>query len=150
VSSANSASGAAVALPKLPKEPLATDADFIANFESRKLTGWNHLFYLRVIYVYLKQLGRREGVKKAMAELEKFQKEGYHLTLTYFWIQMVDLAIATESQQTSFSDLIEANRDLKNEDLWLRYYSKQIIDGKAQSEMVLPDKQPLPSLVIKK
>lgn len=47
-----------------------------------------HQALLRVIYVYLVRFGRRKGVDRICDGLKALQKEGFNLTLTYFWLQV--------------------------------------------------------------
>jgi hypothetical protein len=56
----------------------------------KKLPSWGHEVKLRIIYVMLIVLGRqRGGVDKILSLLESIEKSGFHLTINYFWIQMV-------------------------------------------------------------
>lgn len=50
---------------------------------------------LRVIFLYLTTLGRARGKDKVLAELKRHEGAGFHLTINYFWIQMVDFARAS-------------------------------------------------------
>ena len=91
--------------------------------------------------------------------MKAFQKEGFHFTLTYFWIQLVWHAMAsagvatnTENEKAEmfpFSELLRKSCQLANDKLPLQYYSEKLLyqSGRAEKEMVLPDKKPLPSVV---
>jgi hypothetical protein len=82
--------------------PLATalgppydDTDFLTRFEGGQLDRWNHECLLRVIFLYLTTLGRARGKDKVLAELKRHEGAGFHLTINFFWIQMVDFARAS-------------------------------------------------------
>lgn len=92
----------------------------------------------------------------------------FHVTMTYFWIQMVDFAIrstnypvdekasANDSQATllpnvdgkSFAGFLRSNPHLANGNLWAEYYKKEtIMSPEAKDALVFPDKAPLPQIV---
>ncbi|GAQ85950.1 GTP-binding ADP-ribosylation factor [Klebsormidium nitens] len=71
------------------------DADFLARFEGGQLDRWNHECLIRVIFLYLITLGRAQGKEKILTELRRHEGSGFHMTINYFWIQMVDFARAT-------------------------------------------------------
>jgi ADP-ribosylation factor protein 1 len=52
------------AVDALPKAAPNSDEEFIQQFEDKKLNRWNHECFLRVIFIYLNKLGRKEGVNK--------------------------------------------------------------------------------------
>ncbi|CAF0859602.1 unnamed protein product [Adineta steineri] len=128
----------------------------IAKFESCTLTCWSHKIHLHITWLYLTRDGRRIGVNKIFDNMKNFLQSNqispivkFHFTLTYFWIQMVDLAIAKNSKDLNFKEFIEKNSHLLNENLFLDYYKKKTIldNPAAQEQMVLPDIKPLPTLV---
>lgn len=100
------------------------------------------------------------GVNRVFDAMKSFQKEGFHMTLTYFWIQMVWHAMASSgitpthqvqaeaADAVAFNDFVAKSGHLKNEKLPLQYYSEKLLyqSGKADKEMVLPDKKSLPTL----
>ena len=55
---------------------LREDEEFISQFENNTLTSWSQENFIRVIWSYLKILGRREGLKKIFIELERHQGSG--------------------------------------------------------------------------
>lgn len=132
------------------------DDEFLKRFESCTLTSWSHKTHLRVTWLYLIRDGRRTGVNKIFNGIKNFmqncsivQKTSFHFTMTYFWIQMIDLAIAKSPKNIDFEEFIRLNHDLLNEELFLEYYKKETMLNNpiAAQEMVLPDIKPLPSLV---
>jgi len=122
-----------------------SDADFIDAFESDALSGWGHEYFIRVIFCYLNTLPRRAALDKCFSEFARVQGNGYHLTLTYFWIQLVELKRAGCA---TFTELWAKHKgELGNMLLWREYYSDEVIDDPASaSEMRLPDKKQISSL----
>ena len=133
------------------------DDEFLGQFESCTLTSWSHKTHLRMAWLYLTRHGRRDGVKKIFDGIKKFidqsevsRKTTFHFTMTYFWIQMIDLAIATHPKETNFDEFIRVNPHLMNGGLFLDYYKKETMlnNPTARAEFVLPDVKPLPTLVV--
>ena len=95
-----------------------------------------------MIYLYLSKEGRRIGAKKVFEGVEKVAKSSYHTTKTYFWIQMVDLALnSMKTKPASFKEFLAANPHLNSEKLILHYYKEgTLYSPQAAKEMVLPDK----------
>jgi len=95
----------------------------------------------------------------------------FHLTMTYFWIQMIHFGIrsmpptissnagttstapASEPNLPSpddFARFLLINPYVVDGNLWADYYTKDVLmSPKAKGEMVLPDKKPLPNLVVR-
>eukprot|EP01112_Ceratiomyxa_fruticulosa_P008993 TRINITY_DN2339_c0_g3_i2.p1 TRINITY_DN2339_c0_g3~~TRINITY_DN2339_c0_g3_i2.p1 ORF type:complete len:546 (-),score=82.30 TRINITY_DN2339_c0_g3_i2:154-1791(-) len=79
-----------------------SDDEFLHKFSDYTLQSWDHKAHLRIGWLYLTKYGRREGSKKIFTGIENFiakspipRKTTFHFTMTYFWVQMVDLAIAS-------------------------------------------------------
>ena len=134
-----------------------SDDEFLQQFESCTLTSWSHKTHLRMAWLYLTRHGRRDGVKKIFDGIKHFidhsqvsRKTTFHFTMTYFWIQMVDLAIAKSEKGMTFEEFMHANPHLMNGGLFLEYYKKETMlnNPTARSEFVLPDVKPLPTLVV--
>ncbi|CAF3691283.1 unnamed protein product [Rotaria socialis] len=132
------------------------DDEFLRSFESYTLKSWPHKSHLRMVWLYLTRDGRRTGVNKIFDGLKNFiensaivKKTTFHFTMTYFWIQMIDLAIAQSPKQIYFEEFLRLNSHLLHEDLFLEYYKKETMlnNPNARKEMVLPDIKPLPSLI---
>eukprot|EP01102_Stenamoeba_stenopodia_P003944 TRINITY_DN1407_c0_g1_i1.p1 TRINITY_DN1407_c0_g1~~TRINITY_DN1407_c0_g1_i1.p1 ORF type:complete len:497 (-),score=121.96 TRINITY_DN1407_c0_g1_i1:116-1606(-) len=137
-----------IVIPATSSSPVEdSDELFLSKFENKTLDRWNHHCLLRVIWSYLARDGRRKVVNTIFSSLQEFQKQGFHYSLTYFWIQLVEYYTALTGAK-SFSELISAANDLKDEQLYLKYYKKAtIMSSQAQSQMVLPDLKPFPSIV---
>ena len=133
------------------------DDEFLKQFESCSLTNWSHKTHLRMAWLYLTRDGRRAGVNKIFDGIKNFiqnsptaRKTTFHFTMTYFWIQMIDLAIAQSPKGINFEEFLRMNSHLLNGGLFLEYYKKETMLNNpiARQEMVLPDIKPLPSLVM--
>jgi len=90
--------------------PTSTTPQFIQHFESndKQLQNtWNHVDKLRLIHAMLVRDGRRPAIKYLHNALEQWHKttgnarDIYHCTVAYFWMQMVDFALATDKQEKS-------------------------------------------------
>lgn len=143
-------------LERPPDIVIEDDDEFIQQFESCTLTNWSHKTHLRMAWLYLTRDGRRTGVKKIFDGIKNFidkspvaRKTTFHFTMTYFWIQMIDLAIAQSPSNISFEEFLQINPHLLNGGLFLTYYKKETMLNNpiARQEMVLPDIKPLPTLV---
>jgi hypothetical protein len=91
-----------------------------------------------------------DGIKKFIDNSQVSRKTTFHFTMTYFWIQMVDLAIAMGQKDVTFDELIQLNPHSMNGGLFLEYYKEETMlnNPKARGEFVLPDVKPLPTLVV--
>lgn len=132
------------------------DNDFLNGFESCTLTSWSHKTHLRMAWLYLTRNDRRLAVNKIFDGIKRFietsplaRKTTFHFTMTYFWIQMIDLAIAQCPKGMSFEEFLNQNSHLMNGGLFLEYYKKETLLNNpiARQEMVLPDIKPLPTMV---
>ncbi|GMH42772.1 hypothetical protein BSKO_10691 [Bryopsis sp. KO-2023] len=137
-----------------------TDAEFLALFENGELKKWNQECMLRVVWIYLKQLGRAKAVDVILNQLKRHEgQESFHLTITFFWIQMVSWILALDRKWESFHAFEKAQgyaQDLFKEFVidktyFLKYYKQKTIFSKeAQYGFVLPDKRQLPNVVKEK
>jgi len=139
-----------------------SDDVFLHAFETDALNKWSHECYIRVVFLYLVSLGRKEAVDKIFDVFQKRFKHDFHCTITYFWIQMVNFALekclhsqskkssseTIKPSELSFATLVISHSELLNQSLYLEYYAvSQIQDPKAATEMVLPSIKTLPSLL---
>jgi len=127
--------------------------------------AWSHLLSMYIIWHYLVRIGRKDGVKRILKGHEKFlssKKHGvgvFHMTITYFWIQIVDFCLRSSPPITpkeSLSDELDeflsfyhSHEYLTNDELFLQYYSVKSIfhEPNTMTEFTLPDIKPLPSIV---
>lgn len=143
-----------------------TDTQFLEYFFANKLRSWGHESMLRLIYLLLQRSGRTsKTVREIFEVLRTFQKDGFHVTITYFWIQLITYAIEVCKQdvmvavfnvdnsearllQLSFMEFILQPHcaELRDSHLYLRYYSQSCIDS-GNYDFQMPDRQQLPSTV---
>jgi hypothetical protein len=107
-----------------------------------------------------------DGIRHYISTSKQTNGRTFHVTMTYFWIHMVDFAIrssvpivdekANDSQVTlapltdgpSFARFLVLNPHLANGNLWADYYNKDtMMSPQAKNELVLPDKSPLPQII---
>ncbi|KAK0240867.1 ADP-ribosylation factor [Armillaria nabsnona] len=149
--------------------------EFIAQFLSAKLSTWDHYTHIRIAYVILTTYGRQKGKDMIFNGIENFIARSpiasgrtYHVTMTYFWIQLVHLGIrnlppsgASNASEITLVDSVEPspedfirfllmNTHLLVGNLWTAFYSKDtMMSPEAKAGVVLPDKKPLPNLVVR-
>lgn len=133
------------------------DEEFLEKLIQFKLESWDHRTHLRIAWLYLNKYGRREGMKLIFSGISNFirnsertRKTTFHETMTYFWVHMVHYAIvATYNPTKDFKGFLFSNPQLSDGGLFLEYYSKEVMlrDRLARTQVVLPDKKPLPSIV---
>jgi hypothetical protein len=81
-----------------PSAPI-TDSEWLEKFETRKLPSWGHEMRLKLIWLRLSRLERREAVEVLFEELRQFEGAGHSVTVAYFWIHMVALCRAKASSK---------------------------------------------------
>ncbi|KAJ7143809.1 ADP-ribosylation factor family-domain-containing protein [Mycena epipterygia] len=166
----------------LRAESDSSPEEFLRQFETINLPAWDHYAHIRITYLLLTTYGRQkgknmifDGIEKYIAQSEQTRSQTFHVTMTYFWIQIVHFGIrsmapvpaldsASTSDKSSMRTLVEddakpgddfarflpLNPVVADGSLWADYYSKEVImspEGKAG--MVFPDKKPLPNLVVR-
>ncbi|CAE6456350.1 unnamed protein product [Rhizoctonia solani] len=139
-------------------------AEFLEAFNAISLPSWDHYTHIRIAYTILYTYGRQKGKTMIFDGIEKYIKTStqttgrtFHITMTYFWIQIVHFGMqnmptedvqATYGGNENFCRFLLLNPYVADGNLWADYYSKDVImTPNAKVNMVLPDKQPLPSLV---
>jgi len=149
--------------------------EFIAQFHSLSLPAWDHYTHIRIAFVLLSTYGRQkgkdmifEGIEKYIAQSPQTRGRTFHVTMTYFWVQIVHLGIrnlniatltpSNSSYSLASSDVLPdqfpafllLNPYVADGNLWADYYSKEVMMSPvAKAGMVLPDRKSLPNLVIR-
>ncbi|KAJ7111168.1 ADP-ribosylation factor [Mycena crocata] len=146
--------------------------EFLRQFGAFSLPAWDHYTHIRVAYLLLTIYGRQkgkdmifDGIEKYIAQSEQTRGRTFHVTMTYFWIQMVHFGIQSmpppvldsssdgSTVQTlvgedEFARFLLLNPFVADGNLWTEYYSKEVImSPEAKASLVLPDRKPLPNLV---
>ncbi|KAF8218306.1 ADP-ribosylation factor family-domain-containing protein [Mycena galopus ATCC 62051] len=169
---------------RLPSWLIRAESDspaalFLRQFETINLPAWDHYTHIRIAYLLLTEYGRQKGKDKIFEGIERYiqqseQTKGrtFHVTMTYFWIQIVHFGIRstpplihsdTDSDLGSgslqpddspdlddFPRFLLLNPYVADGNLWAEYYSKDaMMSVEAKQGPVLPDIKPLPNLVIR-
>ncbi|PRP77388.1 ADP-ribosylation factor [Planoprotostelium fungivorum] len=145
-----------ITIPTSPSDALSDD-EFIRQLEDCTLESWDHKTHLRIPYVYLNRLGRRNGIKRVRESIQNYiansgkTNKTWHETMTYFWVQMVDYARGGDFgvKYASFEEFLDRHRYLMDGGLFLHYYTKEtmLLNKSAREEFTLPDVMPLPSIM---
>lgn len=126
---------------------------FLASVRHGAMSNWGHEAYLRVVFELLLLLGRRQGKDVIFEHLGAVEKANFHLTLAYFWIQMVQLHLLRLGVDVANPTPLEKRprlsdlKDVHDSFLYREYYSEEALFGpssKAATEFVLPDKKQFP------
>ncbi|KAJ6447800.1 ADP-ribosylation factor, partial [Mycena vulgaris] len=142
---------------------------FLRQFETINLPAWDHYTRIRVIYSMLTTSSRQKGRDMILQGIEKYSvlsEQPFHVTMTYFWIQVVHFSICgmppvaevgsdseslsdkSEGCDTGFVRFLLLSPFVADEDLWTEYYSRDVMmSPKARARMVLPNRRRLPNLV---
>ncbi|KAF7298732.1 ADP-ribosylation factor [Mycena indigotica] len=81
---------------------------FLKQFADIKLPSWDHYTHIRLAYPILSIHGRQkgkniifDGIENYVSKSPQAKTRAFHLTMTYFWIQMVHWAIERVRIQTT-------------------------------------------------
>lgn len=147
-----------------------SDEEFLSSLHDATLPDFSHKTHLRIAFLLLQRHPRRTAVQLVMDSIEQFiarrnaadhgpLRKTFHLTLTYFWLQFVHLAMSMGAlqegddalqasfQRLRFERLLASHRYLLDGALCLRYYSRDLLfqNPEARVAFLPPDIQPLPS-----
>ena len=114
------------------------DDVFLGALRDYSLDSWDHYTHLRLAWILLGRHGRKEGMRQIFEAIKNFiensdrTKRGsgrgttFHVTMTYFWVNMVDFAMKSSTNPTDdFKGFLLTNPVLVNGGLFLHYYSKK-------------------------
>ncbi|KAJ6471873.1 ADP-ribosylation factor [Mycena sanguinolenta] len=80
----------------------STAEEFLQQFETLTLPAWDHYTHIRIAYLLLVIHGRQkgknmifDGLQKYIAQSDQTRGKTFHITMTYFWIQMVHFGISS-------------------------------------------------------
>ncbi|KAG6840114.1 hypothetical protein C0991_008904 [Blastosporella zonata] len=150
---------------------------FISQFHSLSLPAWDHYTHIRIAFLLLTTYGRQkgkdmvfEGIERYITESPQARGRTFHVTMTYFWIQVVHLGIRNmlpsndlKTNETmlpsnitgmaspeQFALFLALNPYVADGNLWADYYSNDVMmSPAAKGTMLLPNKKPLPNLVVR-
>lgn len=129
--------------------PISTAEKMVAAFMDCSLPReeWDHGMHLVIGLYMVAQYG-----KKAYPEMKKgllkyngcFQNEGYHETMTQFWIWAIKKYRGDEKGDIHWTqetlDGIIFDDDLTHRNLWTRYYTKEVMmSEKAKKTWIQPN-----------
>ncbi|KAJ4349618.1 uncharacterized protein N0V89_008234 [Didymosphaeria variabile] len=144
----------------------------VQKFYTLDLPSWDHYTHLRLAYILLLKFGRRQGKDKIFEGFKlyidksgKIHGKSFHMTMTYFWVQMVHLGIASmgvnvdlhtlkaegtekDPRLDDFRRFLMVNQYLVDGQLWADYYSKEhLMSSEAKEGVVFPDIKGLPDVL---
>jgi hypothetical protein len=138
--------------------PFTDDAEInelVRRFESCEINpaDFRHYQHLTVALWYVREFPYEIASEKTRAGIRKLAaahgKDGYHETITLFWLMAVREFVATADAAESISDL--ANRLVSTYDKTLiaEYYSAELLASpEAKAQSVPSDLKPLPWLCL--
>ena len=98
-----------------------------------------------------------DGLEKYIKTSPQTTGRTFHVTMTYFWIQIVHFGMQSmpiemptkdQGENDGFSRFLLLNPYVVDGSLWGDYYTKGVImTPEAKEQMALPDKKPLPNLI---
>jgi len=130
-----------------------TDAEFVRAFEIRQLKDahFGHRDHLRMAWWYLQDRSLKDAVARTQEAIRSFARDHahiyrYHATLTELWVRLI-AAHRDGHPFSTFGDFIDANGELLDKKLPLRFYSAGLLySDDARSRWVAPDVRSLPDL----
>ncbi|TFK24766.1 hypothetical protein FA15DRAFT_687363 [Coprinopsis marcescibilis] len=136
--------------------------DFVAKFNAYDLPSWDHYTHIRIGYLLLMAHGRQkgkdmifEGLANYIANNAQTNGRAFHVSMTYFWIQIIHFGI--RNMPPSLVEHAKEDTGVPSYPspgdffrfLLVNPHVEVIMSAEAKANMVLPDKKPLPSLVIR-
>lgn len=129
-----------------------SDEDFLIKLEQRSFSEdeVDHLWHLRVAWVYLKAHPWPIALQKVVSLLRSEQNFGlgdipYHHTLTIASLRIVNVRIS-HGDYDDFCDFLNDNDDLINDmpSVIRKYYSEEALNSQAaETTYVAPDLRPI-------
>ena len=138
---------------------IADDADFLRAFETRSIPidSWNHRSHVRMAYLYLRDHGLDEGLRRIRAGIQALNASfgdkipvdqidrGYHETLTVAWARIIDSAVRNPGGEEHFEAFAATHPHLLQRTLLRLFYSRaRLMTWEAKRGFVEPDLVPLP------
>ena len=112
--------------------------------------GFRHRDHVRLAYDRLLRDGYPFALETVAAAIEQLARHHgsprkFHVTVTACWVRLVAAALADESRDCSFEQLIARHPELLEQALPLRYYSRERLFGDAaRAAWLEPDLVELP------
>jgi hypothetical protein len=128
------------------------DAAFLEAFESCSLdnSAFHHRDHLRLTWLYLRRDGHDLGADRVLDGIQRFAAthgaaDRFHVTLTQFWIRLVQHLMQAFPGTNRFEDLMGAFPPALDKTLVYRHYTRAALESAAARRAWLePDLLPLP------
>lgn len=129
---------------------------FVSRFEDRSLEAaeFTHAGHVALAAWYLLHEGPRAALARLRREIPAFQvakggvnggAQGYHETLTVFWVAMVAQALRGQPSEALLPAVNRAVAQLGSSDLWRDYYIAGLPrSAEHRRQWIPPDRRPLP------
>jgi len=122
----------------------------LRRFASGELSTCGHKERIHLVWLQIREHGRKEAIRLLFEAFRTILGPSFHETTLYFWIHMVHYAMeSTAKSSDDFKSFLVLNPVMANSNLLLDYYTQETVwhDPAAQTQVVMPDKRPLPSLL---
>jgi hypothetical protein len=127
-----------------------SQAESVADFEiyMKDAVTLSHGNRLRLFWTLLRKEKRKQALDKIFQISKAIEKEKFHETRTYFWIQMIHFAIERKPKVNNFKEFLLSDPQLCQETLFSAYYSEELWGSEAcRTSTVVPDLKMLPSIL---
>ena len=136
--------------------PFSSDEEIlnlVSQFEARSwpYERWTHRAHLAVAIVYLNQLSFSEALARVRKNIQAYNRasggdpDGYHETITVFFLSIVAAHLSQSGHTTSLHDIVNRLFDLYDMKTLAEYYSSdRLWSAQAKSSWLEPDLKPLP------
>ncbi len=108
------------------------DRAFIAAFESATLpnSAFHHRDHVRLAWLYLRRDGPQRGTQHVLDGIRHFATahgvaDRFHVTLTLFWVRLVQHLIDTFPMAERFEDLLAHYPRLTDKSLIYQHYTRE-------------------------
>ncbi|KAJ4490970.1 ADP-ribosylation factor [Lentinula aciculospora] len=108
--------------------------EFLSQFQSINLPSWDHYTHIRLAYVILTTFGRQDGKDMIFDGIEKYIRQSsqtrgrtFHVTMTYFWIQLVHFGICNMQSSVPLDASVSETRtkeDYESSDVKSRHSTR--------------------------
>jgi len=121
----------------------------LQRFASGELSPCGHKERIQLAWLLIQEHGRKEAIRLLFEGFRTILGASFHETTLYFWAHMVHYAMESTAKSSDFKSFLVMNPVLANSNLLLDYYTQEAVwqDPAAQTQVVMPDKRPLPSLL---
>jgi hypothetical protein len=129
---------------------LMSDDAFVDAFESCTLpfAAWTHRMHVRYAFIALAQAPRAEAMTRVRRGIQRFNakydRPGYHETMTEAWVRLVDHARSHAEPAQSGLAFLAAHPHLQHSSLVRLFYTKErLFSPEAKAGFLPPDLRPL-------